>query len=75
MKIHELITEESEMIKSLKSFAKTHYTDVSDDTEALMLFFARSLMHAKEDDERQNHDIKDLQNQISDIKSQIKAGK
>ena len=71
MKSHEFtrLDEKSMMLDKLKSYAKTHYSDTENETEALLLLFARSLKHAEEDDRRQDKQIDDLKSEIGAIKS------
>ena len=70
MKMHEItqLTESSLLLDKLKKFAKTHYSDAEDETEALLTLFARSLQHAEEDDHRQDKEIALLKQEINKIK-------
>ena len=59
---------ESSLINKLKKFAKTHYSDADDETDALLTLFARSLQHAEEDDHRQDTEIALLKQEINKLK-------
>lgn len=67
MKINE-ITESSLFLNKIKDYAKAHYSDAADETEAVLLLFAKSLKHAEEDDRRQDSDIDQLKQEIEQLK-------
>ena len=73
MKSHEFITltESSMEIAKLKRYAVNHYPDAADETEALMILFARSLKHAEEDDRRQDNELKSLHKNVDDLDNKI----
>ena len=62
---------ESSLINKLKKFAKTHYSDADDETDALLTLFARSLQHAEEDDHRQDTEIALLKQEFNKLKQEI----
>lgn len=73
MKIKDLLLLESaSYIKTLKSFAKGHYPDAESDEEALLQLFARSLSHAKDDDNRQDNEIRELKDRLVQIEEILK---
>ena len=66
MKISELI-ETSNYLAQLKSDAKKHYPETDTEDESLLQFLARSVLHAKDDDAKQNNDIAILKSKINNI--------
>lgn len=76
MKMHEIthLNESSLVLDKLKKFAKSHYSDTEDEIEALLLLFARSLQHAEADDHRQDAEIQELQQQVSQLTKNPNSG-
>lgn len=68
-----LLAERSYELDRLKSFAKGHYPDTDTDEEALMYFLARSVEHAKKDDNRQDSEIDLLQDKEAREVKQLAA--
>lgn len=66
------LDEASMLLDKLKKYAKSHYSDTENETEALLTLFARSLQHAEEDDNRQDNDINKLKNDVNILSNQIK---
>ena len=72
MKISDLnLTEDRAILDRLKNFAKTHYSDAKNENEALLLLFARSLMHSEEDSKKHDLEIAELKNDVNLLKSKV----
>lgn len=69
MKMNELVQldEKAMLLDKVKKFAKAHYSDADDETEALLLLFARSLKHAEEDDRRQDAEISKISQAVTQL--------
>jgi hypothetical protein len=68
MKVREIIlTERAMFLDKVKQFAKGHYPDAENETEALLLLFAKSLKHAEEDDHRQDVEIANLKQLFNQV--------
>ena len=68
-----LLNEVADELKRLKDFARGHYPDADTEEEALMYFLARSVEHAKKDDNRQDIEIDQLQDKEAMEVNQLAA--
>lgn len=74
MKIHELLRldERAPLLNKLANRAKVHY-NTTDESEALLLYLARGMMHSEEDDTELKKDVSQLKQKVDQIENKLKA--
>ena len=73
MKIHELLRldERAPLLNKLANRAKVHY-NTTDESEALLLYLARGMMHSEEDDTELKKDVSQLKQKVDQIENKLK---